>query len=93
MHEIPSHVFLCIRSPSGDRAALVCILELGTDYRSITALPTSMALLTMPSVMSETASIFGELLLADLILAETASDEERKAILCLVLDEVGMIIF
>ncbi|MGF3522994.1 MAG: M3 family oligoendopeptidase [Candidatus Bathyarchaeia archaeon] len=47
----------------------------------------------MPSVVAETASIFGELLLSDLLLAEANSDEERKAILCLVLDEAGMVIF
>ncbi|MCX8151287.1 MAG: M3 family oligoendopeptidase [Candidatus Bathyarchaeota archaeon] len=49
--------------------------------------------LSMPSVVAETASIFGELLLADLLLAESNSDEERKALLCLVLDEAGMVIF
>ncbi len=46
-----------------------------------------------PSIVAETASIFGELLLTDLLLAEAKSDAERKAVLCLVLDEVGMTAF
>ncbi len=46
-----------------------------------------------PSIVAETASIFGELLVADLMLAEAKSDAERKAILCLVLDEAGMTAF
>jgi len=49
--------------------------------------------LSIPSVVAETASIFGELLLTDLLLAEAKSDEERQALLCLVLDEAGMVIF
>ncbi len=48
---------------------------------------------SMPSIVAETASIFGELLLTDLMLAETKSAEERKAVLCLVLDEAGMTAF
>ncbi len=46
-----------------------------------------------PSIVAETASIFGELLLTDLLLAEAKSDAERKAVLCLVLDEAGMTAF
>jgi oligoendopeptidase F len=46
-----------------------------------------------PSVVAETASIFGELLLTDLLLAEAKSEAERKAVLCLVLDEAGMTAF
>ena len=46
-----------------------------------------------PSIVAETASIFGELLLTDLFLAEAKSDAERKAVLCLVLDEAGMTAF
>ncbi|MGD6810996.1 MAG: M3 family oligoendopeptidase [Candidatus Bathyarchaeia archaeon] len=46
-----------------------------------------------PSIVAETASIFGELLLTDLLLAEAKSDAERKAILCLILDEAGMTAF
>lgn len=49
--------------------------------------------LRMPSVVAETASIFGELLLTDLLLKEAKSDAERKAVLCLVLDEAGMTTF
>ena len=49
--------------------------------------------LNIPSVVAETASIFGELLLTDLLLDEAKSDAERKAVLCLVLDEAGMTAF
>jgi oligoendopeptidase F len=47
----------------------------------------------MPSITAETASIFGELLLTDLLLSRAKSDDERKALLCLVLDEAGMTAF
>ena len=47
----------------------------------------------VPSVVAETASIFGELLLTDLMLGGAKSDEERKALLCLILDEAGMTTF
>jgi oligoendopeptidase F len=47
----------------------------------------------MPSVVAETASIFGELLLTDLLLKKAKSDAERKALLCLILDEAGMTTF
>jgi oligoendopeptidase F len=49
--------------------------------------------MNIPSIVAETASIFGELLLTDLLLDEAKSDEHRKAVLCLVLDEVGMTAF
>ena len=49
--------------------------------------------LSMPSVVAETASIFGELLLTDLLLEKASSAAERKAVLCLVLDEAGMTAF
>ncbi len=48
---------------------------------------------SVPSIVAETASIFGELLLTDLLLDEAKSDAERKAVLCLVLDEAGMTAF
>ncbi len=48
---------------------------------------------SIPSIVAETASIFGELLLTDLLLEEAKSDAERKAVLCLVLDEAGMTTF
>jgi len=48
---------------------------------------------SVPSAVAETASIFGELLLTDLMLSGAKSDEERKALLCLVLDEAGMTAF
>ena len=47
----------------------------------------------VPSVVAETASIFGELLLTDLMIEGAKSDVERKALLCLVLDEAGMTTF
>jgi oligoendopeptidase F len=47
----------------------------------------------VPSAVAETASIFGELLLTDLMLSGAKSDEERKSLLCLVLDEAGMTAF
>jgi oligoendopeptidase F len=47
----------------------------------------------VPSVVAETASIFGELLLTDLLLKEAKSDNQRRAILCLVLDEAGLTTF
>ena len=47
----------------------------------------------IPSVVAEIASIFGELLLADLLLEEAKSNAERKAVLCMVLDEAGMTTF
>ena len=49
--------------------------------------------LNIPSVVAETASIFGELLLTDLLLDEAKSNAERKAVLSLVLDEAGMTAF
>jgi oligoendopeptidase F len=48
---------------------------------------------SIPSIVAETASIFGELLLTDLLLSEAKSDAERKAVLSLVLDEAGMTAF
>ena len=47
----------------------------------------------IPSVTAEIASIFGELLLTDLLLEEAQTDTEKKAILCMVLDEAGMTTF
>jgi oligoendopeptidase F len=49
--------------------------------------------MSVPAVVGETASIFGELLLTDLLLNEAKSDAERKAVLCFVLDEAGMTTF
>ncbi len=49
--------------------------------------------MNIPSIVAETASIFGELLLTDLLLDQAKSDEQRKALLCLVLDEAGMTAF
>ena len=49
--------------------------------------------MNIPSAVAETASIFGELLLTDQLLDEAKSDTQRKALLCLVLDEVGMTAF
>jgi oligoendopeptidase F len=49
--------------------------------------------LNVPMITAETASIFGELLLIDLLLSEAKSEKEKKAILCAVLDNAGMRIF
>ena len=59
-------------------------------YASRSQTPLNMSI---PSIVAETASIFGELLLTDLLLDEAKSDAERKAVLCLVLDEAGMTAF
>ena len=47
----------------------------------------------VPSIVAETASIFGELLLSDLFLAEAKTEAEQRAVLCLILDEAGMAAF
>ena len=47
----------------------------------------------VPSIVAETASIFGELLLTNLMLEEAHSDADRRKLLCLVLDEAGMTTF
>lgn len=49
--------------------------------------------LNIPMIVAETASIFGELLLTDLLLSRAKSDREKKAIISLVLDEAGMAAF
>ncbi len=49
--------------------------------------------MSIPSIVGETGSIFGELLLTDLLLSEARSEQEQKAVLCLVLDEAGMTAF
>jgi oligoendopeptidase F len=47
----------------------------------------------IPMVVAETASIFGELLLTDLLISEAKSNMEKKVILCKVLDGAGRVIF
>ncbi|MDR1991963.1 MAG: M3 family oligoendopeptidase [Nitrososphaerota archaeon] len=47
----------------------------------------------VPSIVAETASIFGELLLTDLMLRSAKTTAEQRALLCLVLDEAGMTAF
>jgi oligoendopeptidase F len=49
--------------------------------------------MSVPSTVAETASIFGELLLTDQLLDSAKSDADRKALLCIVLDEAGMTTF
>lgn len=49
--------------------------------------------MNVPSSVAETASIFGELLVTDLLLDGAKSDTERRALLCMVLDEAGMTAF
>jgi oligoendopeptidase F len=44
-------------------------------------------------VIAETASIFGELLLTDLLLKEAKTDMEKKVVLCRILDGAGRVIF
>jgi oligoendopeptidase F len=46
-----------------------------------------------PMIVAETASIFGELLLTDLLLKEAKSDEEKMGIISRVLDGAGMAAF
>jgi oligoendopeptidase F len=48
----------------------------------------SLAYLSM--AVAETASIFGELLLTDLLLSRSESDKEKKAIVCSVLDSANL---
>jgi len=47
----------------------------------------------IPMVVAETASIFGELLLTDLLLKKAKDDKEKIAIICRVLDGAGMAAF
>jgi oligoendopeptidase F len=47
----------------------------------------------VPMVVAETASIFGELLLTDLLLKEAKTDMEKKVVLCRILDGAGRVIF
>lgn len=47
----------------------------------------------VPMVVAETASIFGELLLTDLLLKEARTDVEKKVVLCRILDGAGRVIF
>jgi oligoendopeptidase F len=47
----------------------------------------------IPMVIAETASIFGELLLTDLLLKEAKTDMEKKVVLCRILDGAGRVIF
>jgi oligoendopeptidase F len=47
----------------------------------------------VPSIVAEIASIFGELLLTDLLLDKAKSDAEQTAVLCSILDEAGMTAF
>jgi oligoendopeptidase F len=49
--------------------------------------------LRIPMIVAETASIFGELLLTDLLISEAKSDEQKRTILCSVLDSAGNVIF
>lgn len=44
----------------------------------------------IPMIVAETASTFGELLLTDLLLEQAKTNQEKKAIICMVLDELGM---
>jgi oligoendopeptidase F len=59
-------------------------------YASRSQTPMNMA---VPSIVAETASIFGELLLTDQMIDNAKTDAERKMVLCYILDEVGMTAF
>jgi oligoendopeptidase F len=56
------------------------ILNCGTDW-------------TQPMIVAETASKFGELLLTDLLLHQSKSEQEKKAIICNDIDGAGIVIF
>lgn len=64
------------------------ILNCGMDpyFESVTGVP-------IPAIVAETASIFGELLLTDLLLSKSKSNEERKPVICSILDSAGYTIF
>jgi len=49
--------------------------------------------MNVASIVAETASIFGELLLTDLLLEGAKTQAEKRAVLCHVLDEAGMTTF
>lgn len=49
--------------------------------------------MAIPMVVAETASIFGELLVTDLLISEAKSDAEKRVILCKVLDGAGRTTF
>jgi oligoendopeptidase F len=49
--------------------------------------------MNIPSVVAEIASIFGELLLTDLLIEEAKSEDEKKLVLSSVLDGAGMTTF
>jgi oligoendopeptidase F len=44
-------------------------------------------------IVAETGSIFGELLLTDLMLSQSKSNQERKAVICKVLDRANVSVF
>ncbi|MCE7744286.1 MAG: M3 family oligoendopeptidase [Candidatus Heimdallarchaeota archaeon] len=48
---------------------------------------------SIPMIVAETASIFGELLITDLLLSQAQSDKEKIAIISRVLDGAGMAAF
>ena len=69
------------------------LMNWDTPHTTITCLGPNLMNTSVPSSVAETASIFGELLLTDLLLSETKSEKEQKAILSLVFDEAGMTAF
>jgi oligoendopeptidase F len=46
-----------------------------------------------PMIVAETGSIFGELLLTDLMLSQSKSNQERKAVICKILDGANAKVF
>ena len=80
-HELghSTHSYYCER----DQTLLNCCdTWVSTFFRSFT-----------PAIVTETASTFGELLLTDLLLSQSKSKQERKAIICHILDEASGSIF
>jgi oligoendopeptidase F len=48
---------------------------------------------SLPMIVAETASVFGELLLTDILLDRAESNKEKEAIICGILDVAGRLIF
>jgi oligoendopeptidase F len=86
--EAPSvHPFVLLnhRGRFGDVMAMAH--ELGHGLHGVLAAPRGIFHVQAPTIVAETASIFGETLLADRMLADASDDRERLAIIGLVIDE------
>jgi oligoendopeptidase F len=80
-HELghSTHSYYCERNQT---LLNTCDTWVSTFFRSFT-----------PAIVTETASTFGELLLTDLLLSQSKSKQEKKAIICHILDEASGTIF